>query len=93
MVLELKWEKRRRGDVTLMGERKGATWWIGSASPKHERVAIGGVWRGDAAGRAAVAALMNGGRRFPSVGSLGPKWATLARLRLGRHRKKNELGC
>jgi hypothetical protein len=87
-VLELKREKRRRGDVALMGERKGATWWFGSASSKHERVAIGGVWRGGAAGRAAAAALMNGGRQFPSVGWLGSKWATLAGLRLGRHRKK-----
>jgi hypothetical protein len=43
MVLELKQEKRRRGDVALMGERKGVTWWFGSASPKRERVAIGGV--------------------------------------------------
>jgi hypothetical protein len=62
MVLELKREKRRRGDVTLMGGRKGATWWFGSASPKHERVAIGGVWHGGSTGRVAAAALMNGGR-------------------------------
>jgi hypothetical protein len=88
MILELKREKRRRGDVALMGERKGATWWFGSASLECERVAIGGVWRGGAAGRAAAAALMNGGRRFPSVGWLLPKWATLAKLRLGWHRKK-----
>jgi hypothetical protein len=30
---------------------------------------------------------MNGGRRFPSVGWLGPKWATLAGLQLGWRRK------
>jgi hypothetical protein len=42
-VLGLKQGKRRRDDVALMGERKGVTWQFGSASPKHERAAIGDI--------------------------------------------------
>jgi hypothetical protein len=83
--------KRRWGDVALMVNLKGTTRRFSLTSPRCERAAHGGAWRGGAPGEAAAARASEGGRRPPG----GPTWARGRRGLTGKGilTGKIKLGC